>query len=112
MASCRKIVTGIDLGHHFRGRYTTAAGALKMIRKAGCATPEDLAVARIGPRKPAAFARAGDAVAADLVELGLAGGLRQIGLSLGICNGPVCFFVGEAGLVEIPFLKMKCSFDG
>lgn len=111
-ASCVEVTTGTDLGEPFRGRYKTAAGALKAIRKAGHLTPEALAEARVGPRQPPAFARAGDMVAADLKALGLAGSDRQIGLSLGICNGSVCWFVSDDGLVSIPTLSTECAFHG
>lgn len=111
-ASCIQVTTGVDLGFHFRGKYNSAAGALKAIRKAGYQNPEGLAEARIGPRQPPAFARAGDMVAADLQALGLAGDDRQIGLSLGICNGSVCHFVTDDGLVTLPTLSMNCAFHG
>lgn len=112
-ASCRIVTHGDDVASDLRGRYKSAVGAVKSLRRAGFSGgPEDVAKARVGASRPAAFGKAGDMVAADLVELGLAGDERQIGLSLGICNGPVCYFVGENGLIEIPLLQMKCSFDG
>lgn len=105
-------VTGHDPAFGLRGTYKTAAGALKALKKAGYDTPESIAEARIGPRKLPAFVLPGEMVAADLATLGLAGEERQLGLSLGICNGPVCFFVGEEGLVELPTLAMACGFNG
>lgn len=112
-SSAFKVVTGYDPAKGFRGaKYSTAAGALKALKVAGFDSPQGIAVARVGPEKPIAFAMPGDMVAADLEALGLTGGERQIGLSLGICNGALSYFVSEAGLVELPTLKMKCAFDG
>lgn len=107
-----EVVTGFDPAHGLRGKYKTAAGALKALKKAGFDTPEAIAEARIGPRKPAAMALPGEMVAADLNALGLAGNEPTLGLSLGFCNGAVSFFVSDEGLVELPTLKMACGFNG
>lgn len=107
-----ELITGYDPAHGLRGKYTTPGGALKALKRAGFDTPEAIAEGRIGPRIPPAFALPGDMVAADLTALGLTGGEPQLGLSLGLCNGAVSFFVGEEGLVELPTLKMVCAFDG
>lgn len=111
-SSAYEKVTGFDPAFGLRGTYTTPAGALKALKKAGHDTPESIAEARVGPRKLPAFVLPGEMVAADLTALGLAGEERQLGLSLGICNGPVCFFVAETGLVELPTLAMACGFNG
>lgn len=111
-ASAYEAVTGFDPAHGLRGKYTTPAGALKALKKAGFETPEAIAEGRIGPQKPPAFALPGEMVAADLKALGLAGNEPSLGLSLGFCNGPICFFVSEDGLIELPTLKMACGFNG
>jgi hypothetical protein len=113
LASCLIVTTGRDFAADIRGKYSTATGAIRALKKAeGVTTPEDFTEARLGPRKPAALAFPGDGVAADLQELGVTGGERQFGLSLGICNGAVSWFVGETGLVELPTFSMKCAFNG
>lgn len=111
-SSAYEAVTGFDPAFGLRGSYKTPAGALKALKRAGFDTPEAIAEGRIGPRKAPAFVLPGEMVAADLNALGLAGNEPRLGLSLGFCNGPICFFVAEEGLVELPTLKMACGFDG
>lgn len=112
VSSCLLVTTGVDpLAGKLRP-FKTAKGAQAALKRAGYDTPEAMAEALLGPMKPAAFARAGDVVCADLTALGVAGEERQIGLSLGICNGSVCYFVGEAGLVTLSTLSMVGAFDG
>lgn len=110
-ASCQTVVTGIvyDVSN---AKYKTEKGALLYITRNGCETVEQLAEKVLGPRLPISFAGAGDPVLADLGKLGLAGGLPQIGLVLGICNGRTSYFVGESGLIEIPTLSLECCFHG
>lgn len=113
LASCLIVTTGEDVAADIRGQYNSAAGAVRAMKKfAGVITPEAFAEARLGPPKPAVLAFPGDGVAADLAALGVTGNERQIGLSLGICNGAVSWFASETGLVELPTLSMKCAFNG
>lgn len=113
LASCLIVTTGQDLAADIRGRYSDAKGAVRAMKKAaGVLTPEAFAESRMGAPKPAVFAMPGDGVAADLAELGVTGGERQIGLSLGICLGALSWFAGEDGLVSFPTLSMKCAFNG
>lgn len=113
LASCLIVTTGQDFAADIRGKYKSAAGAIRAMKKAsGSSTPEGFAEARLGAPKPALLAFPGDGVAADLQELGVTGGERQIGLSLGICNGALSWFVSETGLVELPTANMKCAFNG
>lgn len=110
--------TGLELMGHpditsdFRGQYKTARGALGRMKRLGYACPHEIALARVGPTSPIAFAMAGDMVAADLPSLGLADPSEpSLGLSLGLCYGALSYFVGEepsrSGLIEIPTLKLE-----
>lgn len=111
-AAGRHVVTGITYPIIERAQYKTEKGALSYILKNGCETVDQLADKVLGERYPISFAGAGDAVLADLEKLGLAGGLPQIGLTLGICNGRVSYFVGESGLIEVPTLSLECCYYG
>ena len=90
-ANAALAITGVDHGRPFRGRYRTALGAARMLRRYGAGTIEatfdrDLAVI------PPAFAQRGDLVLADG--------------SVGVCIGGEALFVGEqgghSGLVRVP----------
>jgi hypothetical protein len=111
-ASGRFVVSGIKYPIIEKGTYKTERGALAYIVRNGCETVDQLAEKTLGPRIPISFAAAGDAVLADLEKMGLAGGLPQIGLVLGICNGASSYFVGETGLIELPTLALECCFYG
>lgn len=111
-ASAKRVVTGLTYAVIESGKYKTERGALAHIRRNGCYTVDQLAEKTLGPRMPISFAAAGDAVLADLEKMGLAGGLPQIGLVLGICNGATSYFVGETGLIALPTLSLECCFYG
>ena len=67
-----KAVIGEDLGKPYRGKYATAAGALKILQKVGgVKQPADLFAARFGKRKAIAFARKGDVVTCNPRQIGL-----------------------------------------
>lgn len=110
--SCIEVTTGVNPLAGKLAPYSDALGAVRSMKKAGFRTPEDMAAGLLGPPKPFVFAHAGDAVAADLAALGIAGEERRIGLSLGICTGAFCFFVCDDGLVELSTMQMKMAFDG
>ncbi|WP_193753035.1 DUF6950 family protein [Sphingomonas endophytica] len=72
--------TGVDLAAAYRGRYTTARGSVRALRRLGAGTLEATIAAAL-PAVAPAFARRGDVVMSD----GIAG----------VCLGPRAIFVGE-----------------
>ncbi len=74
-------MTDVDLAAAYRGRYRTAIGSVRALRRYGAGTLEATIDASL-PSKPVAFAITGDVVMVD----GMAG----------ICLGAVAVFVGEA----------------
>jgi hypothetical protein len=90
-ANVVRAITGIDHGAPFRGRYSTARGALKVLRSIGAGTLEATFDAHL-PVIPVAFAGRGDLVMAEE--------------SIGVCIGGDALFVGaegeQEGLVRLP----------
>ncbi len=78
--------TGEDHGAPFRGRYSTALGAARALKKYGEGTLEATFDGRLSSVAPA-LARRGDLVLADG--------------SIGVCVGGEAVFAGEAGLTRI-----------
>lgn len=72
--------TGVDLAAAFRGRYRTAGGSVRALRRFGAGTLEATIAAALPAIEPA-FARRGDIVMAD----GIAG----------VAVGPRALFVGD-----------------
>jgi hypothetical protein len=110
VSSCLEVTRGVDLASRYRGTYESALGALRQLRLIDAvASLDDLALKHVGPHKHVAFATAGDVVAADLSAMGL-GELGQGGISLGICFGPVSYFVAEEGLVALRTLDLEHAY--
>ena len=61
-AGAVEAMTGTDLAADFRGRYTTALGAKRVLRQAGYETPADAVVARL-EEVPLGKAQVGDVAA-------------------------------------------------
>ena len=94
-AGAVEAVTGVDPIPEFRGRYTTARGSVRALRKWGSGTLEATIAAKFEDR-PLAFAHRGDLVMID--------GL--LGVSIGVAVGADALFVGDEdgapGLVRFP----------
>lgn len=84
-------MTGEDLGKSYRGRYTTAAGGLKLIKKDGYKDHAEFAAAFLeeDPRGPA-FAMLGDIVAYKVDG--------NTGIALGVCNGETSYVLMPEGM--------------
>lgn len=84
-------MTGEDAGVGFRGRYSTAAGAARALRRYGAGTLEATIGSLLGEIQ-IGFARRGDLVLVDGM--------------VGVCVGADAVFIGEAdgepGLVRFP----------
>lgn len=113
-ADCRLVVCGEDPAKGVRGTYKTAAGAARVLRRHfKVERLEELTERLYGPLLPAAFARAGDPVLADLGAMGLADPSEgALGLSLGVCNGSLSWFTGEHGLVSLATLDLVGCHHG
>ncbi|MBL3601306.1 MAG: hypothetical protein JMN25_15815 [gamma proteobacterium endosymbiont of Lamellibrachia anaximandri] len=92
-AEAIEVQTGIDQAADVRGRYTSAKGALTIIKKAGFADLEDLVTDRLGPplRNPR-LAHRGDIVLGKLDN----------GPTLLVVMGLTAFGPAEDGLQAIP----------
>lgn len=110
--SAKRVVTGQSYPLLEKAKYKSVAGSVNYLTRHGCTKLEELTDKVLGERYPISFAGAGDAVLADLTKLKLDGGLPQIGLSLGICNGSVSYFVGDKGLIRVPTLALEACYYG
>lgn len=108
-------VYDLDFSQPYRGKYKTAKGGLKTLRKVGKVdTPQAALEKVLGERKPIAFAMIGDIVFADPDDLYLEvePGAKIFGLVPGVCYGLTSAFVGETGLVFVETLKLRHSYYG
>ena len=88
----RMLLTGgEDIAALWRGRYTTAIGGERVMRRLGWASLVDMGRALLGEPRPAVLlAQRGDIVLADT------------GLGFGICNGATAVGMAPEGLVTVP----------
>ena len=96
----RMILTGgEDIAALWRGRYTTALGGARVMRRLGWASLEDMGCALLGePRPGVLLAQRGDIVLADT------------GLGFGICNGASAVGMAPAGLVTVPLTSCRLTW--
>ena len=96
----RMILTdGEDIAALWRGRYTTALGGQRVMRRLGWASLEDMANALLGePRPSALLAQRGDVVLVDS------------GLGFGICTGASAVGMAPAGLVTVPLTSCRLAW--
>ena len=94
-ASAVEAIIGEDHGAPFRGRYSTAFGATRALKRFGAGTIEATFDAHLSPVPPA-FAGRGDIVMAETAS----------GPAIGVCIGGEAMFVGREGefdgLVRLP----------
>jgi hypothetical protein len=93
----RMILTGgEDIAALWRGRYTTALGGARVMRRLGWASLEDMGRALLGePRRSVLIAQRGDIVLADT------------GLGFGICTGASAVGMAPEGLVNVPLTSCR-----
>ena len=96
----RMILTdGEDIAALWRGRYTTALGGARVMRRLGWASIEDMGRALLGePRPSVLLAQRGDIVLADT------------GLGFGICTGASAVGMAPEGLVTIPLTSCRFAW--
>jgi hypothetical protein len=93
----RQALTGLDAAAAWRGRYRTAVGSVRMLRRLGCQTTEDLARSIMGaPLASPRLAQRGDIVL-------LAG-------AVGICLGADCAFLAPEGLTFRPITETELAW--
>jgi hypothetical protein len=94
-------VTGADLAADYRGRYTTAKGALGVMRRAGFDNLGDL-VASVLPEIHPSQAKIGDIAAVETDT--------PFGYALGVVNGERVFVLHPDGIATVDLLSTKRSF--
>ncbi|KGK99899.1 hypothetical protein [Thalassobacter sp. 16PALIMAR09] len=96
----RMILTGgEDVAALWRGRYTTALGGERVMRRLGWASLEEMGRSLLGePRPSVLLAGRGDIVLADT------------GLGFGICNGASAVGMAPKGLVTVPLTSCRLSW--
>ena len=101
-----KAVTGNDYSLEFGGTYTNELGAAKLFKKQNLAGSQEFLEKHLNNQaKPIAFARQGDIVFTDNVEL-MPTDIKLFGFVPGVCYGAVSFFVGEFGLIQLETLQL------
>ncbi len=96
----RMILTGgDDVAALWRGRYTTALGGARVMRRLGWASLEDMGRALLGDPRPAVLlAQRGDIVLADT------------GVGFGVCTGVSAVGMAPEGLVSVPLTSCRLAW--
>ncbi len=96
----RMILTGgEDIAALWRGRYTTALGGDRVMRRLGWSSLEEMGYALLGEPHPSVLlAQRGDIV------------LAETGLGFGICNGAMAVGMAPAGLVTVPLTSCRFAW--
>ena len=97
----RMILTGgEDIAALWRGRYTTALGGARVMRRLGWASLEEMGRSLLGePRPTVLLAQRGDLVLADT------------GLGFGICTGASAVGMAPEGLVTVPLTACQLAWS-
>ena len=96
----RMILTdGEDVAALWRGRYTTALGGQRVMRRLGWASLEEMGRALLGEPCPSVLlAQRGDIVLADT------------GLGFGICTGATAVGMAQEGLMTVPLTSCRLAW--
>ena len=94
-------MTGTDYAEEFRGKYTTATGAAKALKKYGLGSIENSLTAKFGEPVHPFKASRGDVVLADAPTTYKA---------LGVCLGEKAVFAGKDGMVFLPMNLWLCAW--
>lgn len=96
----RMILTaGEDVAALWRGRYTTAIGGQRVMRRLGWASLDEMGRALLGaPRQTVLLAQRGDVALADR------------GLGFGICTGAQAVGMAPEGLVSVPLTSCQLAW--
>lgn len=99
-ADCVRAMTGVDLAAEFRGRYTTARGARRVMRGSMARMVTRVTRMHGMPEIAPALARRGDMVMVD----------SPLGDALGICVGTRVACAGPDGLVFMPLSAARLAW--
>ena len=96
----RMILTGgEDIAAIWRGRYTTALGGARVMRRLGWASLDEMGRSLLGePRPSVLLAKRGDIVLADT------------GLGFGICTGASAVGMAPEGIVTLPLTSCRLAW--
>ena len=90
---------GQDTAARWRGRYTTALGGERVMRRLGWASLEEMGRALLGePRSTVLLAQRGDIVLADT------------GLGFGLCTGASAVGMAPEGLKTVPLTSCRLAW--
>ena len=90
---------GEDVAALWRGRYTTARGGHRVMRRLGWGSLEEMGKSLLGEPRPAVLlAQRGDIVLADT------------GLGFGICTGATAVGMAPEGLVTVPLTSCRLAW--
>jgi hypothetical protein len=92
----RQRLTGIDAAQAWRGRYSTAAGSVRVMRRLGWLTLPAMGCALLGDPIQPLCAQRGDIV--------------MTGGAFGVCAGVAGVFVAERGLTERPMTEATLAW--
>jgi hypothetical protein len=93
------LTSGEDVAALWRGRYTTALGGQRVMRRLGWASLEDMGRVLLGEPRPAVLlAQRGDIVLADT------------GLGFGICTGASAVGMAPEGFVAVPLTSCRLAW--
>jgi hypothetical protein len=92
----RRRLTGIDAAAAWRGRYATAAGSVRVMRRLGWQTLPAMGCALLGAPIQPLCAQRGD--------------IAMWGGAFGVCAGAVAVFVAQAGLTERPMTETTMAW--
>ncbi|MCE9679622.1 hypothetical protein LZP69_10665 [Shewanella sp. AS1] len=90
-----------DLAAEFRGKYTTAFGAIRAYRREGYFSIADLLAAKLGEPTSTLLLRRGAVVLLD----------TPTGDVVGLYQGSDCFALGPDGLVSYPKTQIKQGWN-
>jgi len=94
--TCMILTGGEDVAALWRGRYTTALGGARVMRRLGWSSLEAMGRALLGePRAAVLLAQRGDVVLGDS------------GLGFGICTGARAIGMAPEGLVTVPLTSCR-----
>jgi len=93
------LTNGEDVAALWRGRYSTALGSARVMRRLGWASLEAMGLALLGaPRETPLLAQRGDIVLADT------------GLGFGICVGATAVGMAPEGLMTVPLTSCRLAW--
>lgn len=99
-ADCVQAMTGVDIAAEFRGRYTTARGARRVMRGSMAEMMARVSHTYGMPEIRPAMAQRGDMVMVD----------TPLGDALGICVGARVACAGPDGLAMLPLSAARCAW--